>query len=881
MSTCESIDDCQFVNCGHNGACQDLDELIGTHFDDDTCHCNRGYEITFSDSSFRKGEQTRICSHINDWPWLLDGNCGSINVAGQCRGICLDGLNEDICVSQTGYEVTFLTTHPKNQTAIPKMCGSLPYVDFAFIFFHDVADSDTEPWTYIWDHGYSLNKEWNGAKEFAMRCLFFAHFSTPKKRRPIVCGPSSLVRRFTLHLIVDMIFLGRNIEYICEQGFTMDGTTDGSMSFTVKCQPEDGLLSGTEKCRAMKCGLVPPHKYATWNKDRVFVFEEAAAIICVEGYSPDGTMHFMVKSYWLPCLSDGKYGQQRICVKVKCRRTPPVFHTSALTDGKFYTEEVDYKLVVGYTLDRKPDGSKDFKVNCKATAEFSRIEEPEAVLCGKTPERARAVTARAVYHYLQKVKYPCMEGYSVDAKATGLMIFEFECQSDGNYDGSGEQMSDEVDDKHTSLVFGQHARFEYKPGWSMDGVLNCKSLDSQVVCRADGKIRYLAVCLNMNDCASFVNACDSGSAPAMAKGGKIRWCQNIPECPEDPTVACSFGTCQDFVNDHECHSSAGYFEDVNSEKSLDHDCPPVFCGKPPELDHAKTDLVTTEIFYDDDSVKFECDEGYTLDGAAGTVARFALVCQADESYSTALTCKPVECGAMPEVGEALSSFGQVMVFRQKVQYMCNDGCTLDHECQVSGKFTATKQSLDVACDAVPDQEYVTVNHKGAEMVFLMVLGETCNAGYALDKDKHDKTSYEISCPASGKLNYSHGMFRGCRAIDCGQRPTIQRVVVRGSTRFGETISVKRQGGFSMTETCTPADARYDFMCKVNGEFSTHSECTPVECFTPTDISYSTHDVKGRVFFRNQGDLHRRGGLFHQWYGSWRSQFRRTMSVGLH
>ena len=102
MLPCVNINDCKKHDCATppfgvlNGACVDDKEPTGKPFDDYTCACNAGYEITtWNDTN--KPDNEKRCTNINDCPkgCATEGKemcCGGINAAGIQRGTCQDRL---------------------------------------------------------------------------------------------------------------------------------------------------------------------------------------------------------------------------------------------------------------------------------------------------------------------------------------------------------------------------------------------------------------------------------------------------------------------------------------------------------------------------------------------------------------------------------------------------------------------------------------------------------------------------------------------------------------------------------------------------------------------------------------------------------------------
>merc|ERR1712232_1078190 len=87
----------------------------------------------------------------------------------------------------------------------------------------------------------------------------------------------------------------------------------------------------------------------------------------------------------------------------------------------------------------------------------------------------------------------------------------------------------------------------------------------------------------------------------------------------------------------ECQASKAFTE----AKS----CKPIECPKVPKVDHA-TPKKTSATY--NQSVRFDCDEGHTVDGTASGDHGFTVTCQTTGQFGEAQACKRVTCGVPPE-----------------------------------------------------------------------------------------------------------------------------------------------------------------------------------------------------------------------------------------
>merc|ERR1719149_520301 len=105
---------------------------------------------------------------------------------------------------------------------------------------------------------------------------------------------------------------------------------------------------------------------------------------------------------------------------------------------------------------------------------------------------------------------------------------------------------------------------------------------------------------------------------------------------------CGAGECEDLLEDYQCHCPDGYKEVETPEEKT---CARVICEPLDAVDNADTTpgSAMTEKHSFEDVVRFECEQGYTLDATAGGTDFFTVACQADRTFTAPKECKPVEC----------------------------------------------------------------------------------------------------------------------------------------------------------------------------------------------------------------------------------------------
>eukprot|EP00746_Dinoflagellata_sp_MGD_P162459 gnl/MRDRNA2_/MRDRNA2_90034_c0_seq1.p1 gnl/MRDRNA2_/MRDRNA2_90034_c0~~gnl/MRDRNA2_/MRDRNA2_90034_c0_seq1.p1 ORF type:complete len:2893 (+),score=610.94 gnl/MRDRNA2_/MRDRNA2_90034_c0_seq1:209-8680(+) len=870
--TCKNIQDCHVHLCGPHGSCVDKAEPTDKPFDNYECKCEEGWEETLVESTVRD-ELSKFCTEINDCPVPLEKNCGDRNAAGMRRGMCTDIHVDYTCSCASGYKMEYLKDKPKNQTCVPLVCGDIEVGEHTSSSLTGEANYDTPPWELTCDKGYTLDGTSAGKTTAKQSCQVDGTFKAAKPCLPVTCGPPLSVDFADMDPKLDEMFFPEEVEYTCEEGYTLNSKADGEFSFKVECK-HDGRKTAVRECKPVECGTVPEHSDATYDKQTIFVFQDETYVDCDEGFSTDQTTNPESSKYMLTCQAMGEFTETKECKRIKCPEVPDVEHAKKDDTAKVFEDKAEYTLDKGYTLDGKAGGPTKFTIVCQADATFTDVKEPLPVSCGSAPSKPFSSTPSASYVFPQEVPYTCGEGYSVDAKADGPKEFDLKCEADGTYSGpdgckpvecgapevapNSKQVANSNGKKRSTLVFKQKGHFECLPGYSLDGVMTGPTKFT-TLCTADGSITSHAGCLNMNDCEGnqcgengkcmdhdsptgvhkddYHCDCDSGFDEKVLDDG-TRICENVPDCPEG---ACLPGSCQDLVNDYECNCPEGYYEGENPGEELAHDCLPVKCGTPPTKPNAETDKKGTDIYFAEDPIEYKCEEGYTLDGSAEGDTTFEITCQADKSFSESPECKPVVCGEAPEVENAKYDKDTLWEYPKEIPYSCETGYTVDGKasgddgfkgkCQADGVIADVKQCLPVECPAIEDQPNAAFP-EGAALVFPEKVEVKCVKGFALDKDKHDETKYEIECKADGTLDVPHD---GCVPIDCGDAPEIEHTTSEGSTLFGDSLKYTAAHGYSVDGT---AEGAKDFLakCTKDGSFRKQYDAVKlIRCGPPAGV----------------------------------------------
>jgi hypothetical protein len=100
-------------------------------------------------------------------------------------------------------------------------------------------------------------------------------------------------------------------------------------------------------------------------------------------------------------------------------------------------------------------------------------------------------------------------------------------------------------------------------------------------------------------------------------------------------------------------------------------CLPVLCGPPRDVSHAHISDGTSPsaaLVYPQ-VVKYECNEGFSLDAKYGGPIEFETDCKADAIFHGIEVCKNVECGLPPHTDHA--QYPKAMVtYNHSATYVC-------------------------------------------------------------------------------------------------------------------------------------------------------------------------------------------------------------------
>ncbi|XP_065259499.1 complement receptor type 1 [Emys orbicularis] len=515
---------------------------------------------------------------------------------------------------------------------------------------------------------------------------------------------------------------GSAVTYKCDSGYPLTGEA------SIHCTTEDGL-NGVWSARPPRCGEVRCPAPQIQNGRRVsgdrhvYSYKDSVTFECDPGYTMKGhsLSQCQTDDTWNPPLP--------VCEPVlQCPSPPDIANgkPSVQASAVFTTgTSVNYSCEPGYSL------TGQASIYCMASGTWSppppRCEE---VLCiAPEIEHGRKVAGHGpVYRPRDTVRFECDPGYTLNGSR------QIQCQDDRTWDPpvpvciQATCISPEVKNGRTNGVQPAYRPrdivvFECDPGYTLSG-------SPETQCQDDGRWDPpVPVCERMLQCPS---------PPAIANGKPSGWDLAVFTSGMSVNYSCEPGYSLTGQASIYCTASGTWSPPPPQ-------CKEVLCITP-EIENGRKVAGRGPVYRPRDTVRFECDPGYTLNGS------HQIQCRDEGTWDPPLpVCIQVTC-ISPEVENGRTNGVLQPAYRPRdiVVFECDPGYTLsgspETQCQDDGRWDPPVPVCERMLQCPSPPAIANGKPRGRDLAVFtsgMSVNYSCEPGYSLTGQA------SIYCTASG------------------------------------------------------------------------------------------------------------------------------------
>uniref|UniRef100_A0A3Q3JW62 Sushi, von Willebrand factor type A, EGF and pentraxin domain-containing protein 1 n=1 Tax=Monopterus albus TaxID=43700 RepID=A0A3Q3JW62_MONAL len=782
----------------------------------------------------------------------LDSESGTVELSCE-DGYILEGARILRCTQSQEWNDTF-------PVCKQVFCGPLPEVSFGGPSLPSALFPFSSVVTYTCMDGFTLKKEGS------VSCLASGQWSSPYPECiPVECPQPVDISNGIID-VQGLMYLSKAL-YSCRTGYNLVGNS------TVLCGEKGLWIGEVPSCRPIECSIPKQiaHGKVVYTK---LQFGHSATFSCRHGYRLQGPE-------MLKCLPSGEWDvEPPVCAQISC--TPPQPIENGFVEGQDHSFGVTifYSCFPGFQLVGQDH------LTCEEFGWSGAI--PVCVLsdCGLPPHidfgdyvrvtehGGDSITASGTlsspmdlsFFHGTLIEYLCHRGYDLTSP-TRLV-----CQEDGGWNGTAPSCVPAecetppnpehgwVNVNDTSL--GSMVRYTCEEGYELEGdpVRQCVSgrlwTNEAPVCRpvscgdpgdipngtTHGRAFVYPAVLHYECGPGFVLK-GSDTIACQADG---KWNGQKPQCepvscglPKVPTDITFKGEEYTYNSEIELSCQPGFLLHGKSvivcqaDGTWSHEsptCVPARCGKPSPLPNGH---VLGSDFGFNSKVKYECDEGYTLNGDS------TRVCQSDGLWDKpAPRCDIISCDPPEDISHGFLN-GSSFNYDDMVEYVCFDGYEVVGNpilrCSAQGLWVGTVPQCQPCVCALPVLRFGEVHSRdrscGERVRF------QCNDGYKLLGPP------EAVCERGGV--WSPGVPVCGRGRCSVAPPTVPNAVLQGgSATFPDTVIYRCRPGY--------LQKGYPHLsCGRDGRWGEPKiSCEPVSCGKPPDVAHS--QVVGDTFtFPNQ------------------------------
>ncbi|CAM4680957.1 unnamed protein product [Lepidochelys olivacea] len=558
--------------------------------------------------------------------------------------------------------------------------------------------------------------------------------------------------------------VGKTINYTCRPGYSRHP----HMQSTITCLENRTWSEAFEFCKKKSCG----HPGEPEN-GRVIVtdihFGSTVNFTCEEG-------HRLIGRPYRRCDISGMRvawtGDVPICERIPCLPPPDIpngSHSGEFTKNFSFGSAVTYKCENGYLL------TGEASIHCTTKDGLNGVWSARPPRCGEVRcpapqiQNGRRVSGdRRVYLYNDSVTFECDPGYTVKGHSLSR------CQTDDTWDPPLPVCEPEVlciapEVQNGRKVAGHGpvyrprdtVRFECDPGYTLNG-------SRQIQCRDEGIWDPPVPACTQTTCVS--PAVEHGRTNGVQRAYRPRD-MVVFECDAGYTLSGSAET--------QCQDDGRWDPPVPTCERK------VLCIAP-EIQNGRKVAGREPVYRPRDTVRFECDPGYTLNGSR------LIQCQDDGNWDSPVpACTQVLlCPPPPVIVKGKHNAKPLAAFPSGTyaNYSCEPGYALRGEasiyCTTYGTWSHPSPLCEDGCDVPTRLSFAELKSEYKNQSSFPVgktINYTCRPGYS----RHPHMQSTITCLENRTWSEA---LKFCKKKSCGHPGELEngRVIVT-DTHFGSTV----------------------------------------------------------------------------------------------
>ncbi|KAM9148098.1 complement receptor type 1 isoform 5-T5 [Pangshura tecta] len=616
--------------------------------------------------------------------------------------------------------------------------------------------------------------------------------------------------------------VGKTINYTCLPGYSRYPR----MQSTLKCLENRTWSEAFEFCKKKSCG----HPGEPEN-GRVIItdllFGSTVTFTCEEGHRLIGKRYRRCEIYGTRVAWDGEVP---ICERIPCLPPPDIpngRHTGVIMDGFFYGSSVTYKCESDYPL------TGEASIHCTTKDGLNGEWSARPPRCGEvrcpTPQiqNGRRVSGdRNVYSYKDNVTFECDPGYTMKGHSLS------QCQTDDTWDPPlpvcepATCVSPEVENGRTNGVQPAYRPrdivvFECDPGYTLSG-------SPKTQCQDDGRWDPpVPVCERMLQCPS---------PPAITNGKPSIQASAVFTTGTSVNYSCEPGYSLTGQASIYCTASGTWSPPPPR-------CEEVLCITP-EIQHGRKVAGHGPVYRPRDTVRFECDPGYTLNGSRH------IQCRDDRTWNPPVPAcvQALPCPPPPVIVNGKHNAKPLAAFPSGtyVNYSCEPDYALYGEasiyCTTSGTWSHPSPLCEEGCGVPTRLSFAELKSEYKNQSSFPV-GKTINYSCLPGYSRHPRMQSTLTCLENRTWSEA---FEFCKKKSCGHpgEPENGRVIIT-DIFFGSTVNFTCEEGHRLIgqpyRRCEISGTRVAW----NGEVPI---CERILCSPPPDIPNGRRTLMKNYFY---------------------------------